>query len=139
MGVELQVHRMFIESLDGVHAQTMIFSRYVNFLQSVRKCNKLPVMYLLEKVRMDMNTLTGCNIRHVLNETGNQDLFKIKVGQLKKEFKFQELPEEELRRVNMIKEIVDLKQNVLVLESDNDDIQLSDQELTEILEYLATY
>ena len=136
-------HRKFIETLGGVHCQTMIYSRYVNFIQSIRKCTKLPVIYLLEKVCRDQNTMTGQNIRQVLDLTEKSDIFKINIKCLKKEFKFKELPAEDVWKVEMMKEIVDIKQSVLVLDKSdqNDDIEVdkfATEELNEILEYTAT-
>ena len=72
----LNTHRRFIEPLGGPHAQAM--SNYVRFIQSIRNCNKLVVIYLLEKVRSYLETMTGSNIRHILDQVEEDDIFKIK-------------------------------------------------------------
>ena len=87
--------------------------------------------------------MTGQNIRQVLDQTENSDIFKINLNCLKKEFKFKELPAEDIWKVKMMKEITDLKQNVLVLDNsdENDDTEVdkfTTDELNEIMEYLAT-
>ena len=72
-------HRTFIEPLGGPHAQTLIYTQYIGFIQSIRKSNKRAVMYLLEKVLQDMNTMTGQNVKLIfprvsdfyLNKHGN--------------------------------------------------------------------
>ena len=135
-------HRRFIESLGGFHAETIIHSKYVDFIQSIRKCVKLPVIYLLEKVYNDQTTMTGQNIRFILNKTNYEDIFKIDLKKFKKETKFEELPAEEIWKVKMIKEIVDIKQNIVVLENDKveefENVDFTSDELTEIMEYIAT-
>ena len=60
--------RTFIEPLGGPHAQTLIYTRYIGCIQSIRKSNKRAVMYLLEKVLQDMNTMTGQNVRHIIDQ-----------------------------------------------------------------------
>ena len=139
-------HRMFIESLGGTHAQVMIYTRYINFLQSIRKSNKLGVIYLLEKVHLDLDTMTGQNIRHILDQINEKEIFKVKSRELKRKFKFKELPKEQQWKVNMMKEITDIKHNVVVLSSE-DQNELDDHqdknnftvdELNEILSFIAT-
>ena len=132
-------HRMFIESLGGTHAEVMLYSRYTNFLQSIRKSGKLAATYLLEKTHADLTTMTGQNVRHFLDKTGERNIFRMKAKQVKLEFKFEDLPEDQEWKVRMMKEIVDVNHNTLVLTGDIEpDDQFSADELNEILCYLAT-
>ena len=133
-------HRMFIESLGGTHAEVMLYTRYVSFVQSVRNSGKLAAIYLLEKSYKDLTTMTGQNVRHILDKTGETNIFRMKAKQVKVKFKFEDLPEDQEWKVKMMKEIVDVNFNTLVLSTDiehNDD-QFSADELNEILCYLAT-
>ena len=80
---------------------------------------------------------------HPINE---KDIFKVKSRQVKSKFKFKELPKEQQWKVNMMKEITDIKHNVVVLSSE-DQNELDDHqdknnftvdELNEILSFIAT-
>ena len=70
---------------------------------------------------------------------GNRDIMKINPGQFKKNFKFNELPEDELWKVDIIKEITNINQNILVLNEnvrDNDDeVAFTREELEEIMNF----
>ena len=137
----LNTHKRFIEPLGGTHAQVKIYSNYIRFIQSIRKSNKMAVIYLLEKVHMNLNTTTGQNIRHILSQAEEADIFKIKPKLFKKNFKFEKLPEEENWKVDIIKEIVDLKHNVCGLTSDDQTeppVKFTEEELYEILSYVST-
>ena len=68
----MQAHRYLIEELAGEHAQTMILSRYVKFLQNVQKSPKLAAQLMLQKVYKDVNTITGRNIRYIKDKIGHQ-------------------------------------------------------------------
>ena len=81
-------HRTFIEPLGGMHAQTLIYMRYIGFMQSIRKSRKMAVMYLLEKVIQDMNTMTGQNARHIADIAEEVDIFRIKKAEFKRNFRF---------------------------------------------------
>ena len=58
---------------------------------------------------------------------------------MKKTFKFAELPGDQEWKVDFIKEIVNLRYNVLFLGDENDDsAHFTAEELNEIMNYLAT-
>ena len=68
-------------------------------------------------------SITGKNIRQILAETGQSDIFKININEMKKTFKFNPISDEEQWRVNLIKELTDVRQGALhvVGEDDNQD------------------
>ena len=84
--------------------------------------------------------MTGQNVRHILDKTGERNIFSMKAQQIKWDYKFQDLPEDQEWKVRMMMEIVDVNHNTLVLanDSDDNDDQFSAGELNEILCYLAT-
>ena len=136
--VPRETHRYMVEELGGQHAQTMLTVRYVKFLQSMKKSSKLAVQFLLEKVANDLITVTGRNIRCILQKIEyRKDIFTVKVGWLKKNINFCEIPENEKWRINFVEEIVNIRQNVFKLDQDDDSFLTSDQ-LSEILDYICT-
>jgi hypothetical protein len=127
-----------IEQLGGQHAQSMLIIRYVKFLQSMKKSSKLAVQFLLQKVSNDVSTITGKNIRYILDRIGHgQDIFNVKTNWLKNNLKFCEIPEIEKWRVNFVEEIINVKQNILSIDHDNDSF-FSSEQLSEILDYICT-
>ena len=136
--VPRETHRYMVEELGGQHAQTMLIVRYVKFLQNMKKSSKLAVQCLLEKVAKDMRTVTGRNIRYILERIEyKKDIFEVKAGWLKKNLTFCKIPENEKWRVNFVEEIVNVRQNVFKLDHNDDSFLTSDQ-LSEILDYICT-
>ena len=82
----------------------------------------------------NVNSVTGRNIRHVLDITGNDDIFKIKIDDVKKNHKFCELQEDDKWKVGFVKEIVNIGQNVCELDKN----LMTKEELSDILVYLTT-
>ena len=118
----LSTHRNLLEPLSGVHAETMIFSRYVGFIQSLRKSSKVAVKFLVEQIHQDTRTITGRNIRYILNKTNGTDIFSMNRQNLKHEHKFASLQPEDEWRIQFIKELTNLKVGSLQLSStDHDD------------------
>ena len=79
--------------------------------------------------------MTGRNMRIVLDKTGGQDIFKINPLNIKKNLKFNTISEENAWRVNLVKELTNVKQNTLSL--DEHENPLTNEELDEILDYVC--
>ena len=70
-GLPLNTHKYFVEPLGGVHAHSMIISRFVNFLQSALKSKKLPVQFMLRRSLVNFNSITEKkNASHIQQLTG---------------------------------------------------------------------
>ena len=52
-------------------------SRYIGFIQSLRRNERNVVNYLLSKVQNDLETNTGRNIRFILNAAEEENIFAI--------------------------------------------------------------
>ena len=134
----MQAHRYLIEELAGDHAQAMILSRYIKFLQNAQKSSKLPVQMMLQRVFRNINTITGRNVRHIQDKVGHQhDLLKVNTGWLKNKLKFCEISEEEKWRVGLIEEITNIKQNKLEIEPYDENSFLTHDQLQEINDFPA--
>ena len=83
-------------------------------------------------------SVTGRNIRKILNETGHTDIFKVKVNDLKKTLKFCEIQEEDKWKVNLIKELTNVNQGLMSLVAENQENLLSNEEILEIIEYVSS-
>ena len=145
-------HRRFIEPLGGKHAQVKIYSNYIRFIQSVQKCKKMAMKYLLVKSYKDMNTMTGQNSRHIMDRIEENDILKVKPDEFKRKFKFEELPVDEHWKVDIIKSLTDIKHGKSVLTKPNvdeteevefpaeneEEVEFTPEELDEILYYVCT-
>ena len=84
-----------------------------------------------------MNTVTGKNVAFFLNATGFGDIEEVDVNAVKKKVKFCNFSEENKWKVEFIKETVNLKYNVVMLNNEEENA-LDDNELNEILEFICT-
>ena len=138
-GLPMNANRYLIEELAGDHAQAMILSRYVKFLQNVQKSPKLAAQFMLQKVFNNVDTITGRNIRYIQEKIGHQfNLLKVNTSWLKKNLKFFEILEDDKWRVGLIKEIVNIEQNFLEVTPHDDDSFLTSDQLKDILEFVST-
>ena len=130
----LNSYRFFIEPLSGTHAKTMLMGRYVTFIQNIRKSSRPGAIYLLQKILKNVDTITGRNICYILRETNNDDIFKIRVGQMKTNYRFCDLAKTDEWKIEFVREIVNMKQNILELDQSG----MTNEELDEIINYVTT-
>ena len=130
-------HRYFIEHLGGIHAKSMLYCRFTKFIQSITKSDKKAAIYLLYKILNDKRTITGKNVNLILQEANQTDIFKVKVNQLKHKLSFMEFPENSLWKLNILRELTNVKMGILTLDSDNDKSLTSD-DIEDIINYVTT-
>ena len=110
-------HRYLIEQLGGEHAFSMITIRFINFLKNIRKSEKMAVQLMLQKVIQNVDSITGRNIRFIQDKVGKHcDLLAVSPRWLKSKLIFSPIKAADLWKVNLIKEVTDIKQGVLSLD-----------------------
>ena len=131
-------HRYFVEELGGTHAKNMLFSRYVTFVQSLARSDKFFVQFLFQLCKKNVMTVTGQNIRHILTETGSEDILKLKASDIKRKFKICEFENEDKWKVDVINEWTNVKQGFAFIEDNDDENFLSRTEIEEFIDYVST-
>ena len=136
-GLPFNAHKYLVEKLSGTHASTMLMLRYIKFIQSIKKSPNLAVKFLYQKIHKNVNTVTGRNVAYILQATGFTEMEDINLWEVKKKVVFCETNPADEWKVDFIKEIVNIKHKVLVLDAvggmcfDNDDLE-------DIVDYLCT-
>ena len=137
-GLPYNAHKYLIETLSGTHASTMLMCRFVKFIQGIKKSPKQAVQFLYEKIKKNVNTVTGRNVAFVLKATGYNEIEHIKTQEVMKRVKFCDVPEENTWRGDFLRELVNVKNNVLILSEEGREVFFEKEELDDIIEYLCT-
>ena len=136
-GLPHSAHRYLVEKLGGTHAKTMLMLRYIKFIQSIKKSPKLAVQFLYQKIHRNTNTITGRNIAYILNATGYTQMEDVNITKVKNTIKFAETTEDNSWKIEFLKEIVNIKHNVLVLK-DDEEVAFENDDFDFIIDYLST-
>ena len=134
--VHLNTHKYLIEPLGGKHLKTMLYSRYTKFVQSIHGGIKDAPIYLLELIKHNTNTITGRNVKKILYEIDETDISKVNLSKINKQIKFCEIPENEKWRINLIKELTNVKLNNLHIQFDNNG-ELTNENIDDIIYSIA--
>ena len=113
----------------------MMIIRYVKFLQSLTRSPKMCVQLLLQKVLRNVNTITGKNVEYIQRKTGYRyDVLTVKPNILKCDIKFCEIKTEDKWRAEFIREMTNIKQNVVTLDGEG----FTSKELDMLIEFVST-
>ena len=111
------------------HVRTIFEKRFVNFISSVRSSQKGILKAFLKVVEYDTLSVTGRNLRDILLKTKVTDVRLLKSSDVTN--KYRDIPKQEEYRVDILKEIVDIKNGQLDLQG------FDTNELDQILEYVC--
>ena len=132
-----EAHRYFLEPLGGIHAKSMIYTRFIKFIQNIQnKCKKYSAKYLLELIKNNTNSITGRNLRQISDDTQNYNLLSTDVNKLKKEMQFMNPDETNNWKFDMIRELVEVKQNELTINFNDD--KLTHEEIDHLIRIIST-
>ena len=108
-------HRYFIEHVtEKPHLKKVLMQRYLKFIQSIEKSPKSSLHLLLDICKNDVRSVTGANLRHIMMLCD-----KNRVDDLSPEdamsVPYHEPPEEELWRLGVLDELLEVQQGELTV------------------------
>ena len=128
----MQTHRNLIEPVSETkHLKFVLLERFLGFLYQIEKSTKTVPKHLLKFIKHDVRSITGSNLRNLLLLTDKNKIEELCKDDIKK-MKYQQIEENNVWKVNMIKEITNVKFHKLEVQN------FSIEELDEILSHLCT-
>ena len=124
-----QTHRYLVEPVSGqLHLKKLLIKRFLSFLKQIRKSSKILPAQLLNTIQFDTRSVTGGNIRRILLLTQKTKVEDITCEDIEN-IEYAEISDENMWRVNIIREITNKKFNQLEING------FSEEECEEILQY----
>ena len=115
-------HCYIVERLSGIkHAKHMIFSRYIKFLDSLVKNRRKSIVSLVKIVSNVANSVTGSNIRHILNETGTLIVPGKTMKFALNNYEVYSVPSKEEWRIPLLSSLIEMKEKRWIVQFDEED------------------
>ena len=125
-----ETHCYLIEGVsEEPHVRTILARRFLSFILSIRSSKKKALREVLKVVEYDTRSVTGSNLRNILLQTNEDDVRKLKPSDYRVQYR--DIPVDEKYRVELIKEIVEIRNQQLEVKGFDDD------ELDHILHYVC--
>ena len=120
-----------MEPLTGKpHLRRILVKRYLSFIKKIESSDKKPLRVLLEIAKKDVRTTTGSNLRRIMLMAGKESIDDL--HEADEAMEYHKIPEREAWRVDVLKELVDTKQDKLEVDG------IPDAELEQILNFVCT-
>ena len=132
--LDRKTHRYLIEPLtECLHPKIMLLSRLVQFYRAQLSSPKLKVRYLMNIAAKDQRTVIGNSLSFIRRQCGigNEEV-DIFPSIVKKNMGYMQVPEDELWRVPLLKELLMIRDNV-----SKDLAGFSNVEVQEMIDYLC--
>ena len=102
-------HQYFVEAISGrPHLKTMLIKRFLSFIEQIKKSNKIALKNVLKLIEYDTQSVTGSNLREILLLTEKNDVSELRPID-SQNIKYKEVPEGEEWRINLLKELIDVR------------------------------
>ena len=125
-------HRNLIEAVSETpHLRSVLIQRFLSFIDQVKNCPKEVAKTLLSVIEHDVRSVTGSNLRHIM-KICEKDSFRDLSPNDAKSIKYHPLPDDQLWKADMIKEIVEVRSNNFEI------VGFSHSDLNTIMDYLCT-
>ena len=132
-------HNYLVEELTGGrHARQMIYKRFVRFVSSVANNRRPALVSLMNVVKSSCLSMTGSNLRKILQDTNVRIEPGISKGNLLNNYRVYKTPTNQEWRIGLLQSLVSLKDQSWMLEFDEETEQFGNDELNEMLNNVCT-
>ena len=129
----LETHRYFIEPIsEKPHAKTIMMKNFLRFCELIMKSKKEALKSVFSKVRRNVQTYTGKNLRKIMKLMNKENISELKSCEVKNTFKYKHVPDDQLWRIPLLKEMIEVRAGTTQIEG------FSDEEITEMMEFVCT-
>ena len=120
-------HRNLIAPISSTsHLKIKLVKRFIKFYQSIEKCDKPHLKYLLSKQKNDVRSVFGRNVRNNYDEAGTDNISLVNLDNIH----YEPLPNEDYWRIPLVKELLDARPGRMI-------VHLSMREINTII-YMVT-
>ena len=121
------------ELTGGNHARQMVYKRFINFLSSVANNSRQALVSLLNSVKNTCASLTGGNLRVLLLDTEVLVIPGVTKGHVLQNYRVYETPEGHEWKLPLLTSLLEIRDDRWGLQFDEETGQLSEDEVTHMI------
>ena len=122
-----ETHRNLIMPISSTsHLKIKLVKRFINFYESIEKCDKPHLKYLLEKQKNDVRSVFGRNVMNICEEAGTNNICSVNLDKIE----YFPLPIEDHWRIPLLNDMLEARAGRSV-------VDLTRREINSII-YLVT-
>ena len=127
-----ECHRYLIEAVtEKQHVKATLIKRFLSFTEQIRKSSKVALKNLFKIIKEDTQSVTGYNLRRIMLMVDKECVDELIASDANR-IVYAQIPENEKWRVELVKEITDIKFGEKLLPN------FPHEELNMILKFVCT-
>ena len=131
MNLPLETHKYLIEPLsEQTHLRFLLYKRFLSFRQKILNSSKEILKHVLHICENNCGSVTGSNLRRLMLLCNKDSIFDLNCSDIDN-LCYMPIPYSELWRLNLLKELLETRQNDTYLEGFNVN------EITEMIKHLC--
>ena len=135
-GLSNVAHKYFIEHVsDSKHIKSIIFKRFLTFIQSIRNSKKKCLAALADFCCNDQGSTSCQNLNIISKESGLDNILDRHPSEILQEIVYSPIPIEDLWKINLLDELFQLRSGNLELEGDSD---LTYDEIQDLIKWVTS-
>ena len=139
LGLPRDTHCWIVEELDtGHHLRQMLFSRYIQFVNSIATGKRQSLKFLLNTASHLVHSPTGRNIRQIMLETGTHIIPGVTIKSAINSYKVYAMPEGHHWKTSLIKGVLEICEKKWEVLFDDENACLNDEDLQSIISHACT-
>ena len=125
LDLPVNAHNYIVEDLSGgKNAKKLIFSRYINFVNSLEKSKRPAVVALLKLAKTDVRSVVGSNLRSILLETDKLVIPGVTKSNVLQDYTVYNVPESEKWRIPLLTSLIEMREERWCVKFDEEDDDL---------------
>ena len=134
-------HTYFIEEIsESPHLKSILSQRFLTFIHSLLNSKKKCLSQLAFKTIYDQGSITGQNINLIASNSGYNrfEILNMTPNCVAKEIRFSPVPEESVWKIQLLKELISLREGELCMREDENEQSFSREELQNLIAFVST-
>ena len=126
LDLPVNTHNYIVEQISGgKNAKKLIFSRYINFVNSLENSKRPALLALLKLAKTDVRSVVGSNLRTILLETDKVVIPGYTKSYTLQDYTVYRVPESEEWRIPLLTSLIEMREERWCVKFDEEDDDLS--------------
>ena len=128
----VETHRYFVEAVsEKPHAKMIMIKNFLRFCELVVKSGKEALNNVFQTVSRNVQSQTGRNLRKIMLLMKKANISELKSSEVKESLKYKAVPDNQVWRIPIVKELIEVKAGNAVIEG------FTNEEILEMLEHVC--
>ena len=128
----VETHRYFVEAItEKPHAKIIMIKNFLRFCELIVSSKKEALKSVFTTMSRNVQSQTGRNLRKIMLLMNKSSISELKSSEVKETLKYKAVPDDQVWRIPIVKELIEVKAGNAVIEG------FTNEEILEMLQHVC--